>query len=174
MDPILGAQPQSWPSRIIRKGGIRAATDQDCPMIYDLPVQKYPPFIHWSYFGSGGRHSQQFVGLGPGAGGLTTQLRDPRSLGLTDYGPQTSDWDRDWDRCGGVRSVPGVQVCGHNVPTIRTSVPHLKRGHPKGGDGWGQYSSRSPGRPLWSRWRPNPVHEFWVRYRSIRRKSCLP
>ena len=41
-----------------------------------------------------------------------------------------------------------VQVCGHNVPTIRTSVPHLRRGHPKGGDGWGQYSSQVSGEPI--------------------------
>ena len=52
-------KPYFWdhkagPSRIIRKGGIRAATDQDCPMIYDLPIQKYLSFIHWSYFGSRG------------------------------------------------------------------------------------------------------------------------
>lgn len=80
---------------------------------------------------------------------MTTE-QDRKILGLTDYGPQTSDWDRDWDRCGGVRSVLAgrVQVCGHNVPTIHTSVPHLRRGHPKGGDGWGQYSSQVSGEPI--------------------------
>ena len=69
-------RPYFWdhkagPSRIIRKGGIRAATDQDCPMIYDLPIQKYLSFIHWSYFGSGlGATFATVCGSGTRCGGV--------------------------------------------------------------------------------------------------------
>ena len=58
--------------------------------------------------------------------GLMTDHGVSRSQisGLADERPQTSDWDRDWDRCGGVRSgLSGGQVCGHNVPTILPVSP---------------------------------------------------
>ena len=50
--------------------------------------------------------------------------------------------------------APGrVQVCGHNVPTIRTTVPPPSERASQGrgerhADGWGQYSSRVSGEPI--------------------------
>ena len=56
----------------------------------------------------------------------------------------------------GLGSLRGSPVCaGWPGPGLWTQCPHnphqcphLRRGHPKGGDGWGQYSSQVSGEPI--------------------------
>ena len=135
-------------------------------MIYDLPIQIYPSFIHWSYFGSRATFAT-VCGSGTRCGGVDNSA----SCEIPDFGVDRLEAPdlrlgsglgslRGSPVCAGARPGPGLWTqCPHNPH----HCPHLKRGHPKGGERdtrmvGDNIVAGSPGSPLWSRWRPNPVH----------------
>ena len=61
-------------------------------------------------------------------------------------------------------AAPGSRFVDTMSPQSAPVSTHLRRAHPKGGARdtrmvGDNIVARSPGSPLWSRWRPNPVHQ---------------
>ena len=125
-------------------------------MIYDLPIQIYPSFIHWSYFGSRATFATVC-----GSGTRCRGVDDSASCEILDFGVDRLEAPdlrlgsglgslRGSPVCAGARPGPGLWTqCPHNPHHCPPTLERASQGRgERHADGWGQYSSRVSGEPI--------------------------